>query len=113
MILKPGDKIHIMTRRNFDNDLRRHFVGEVTQASDVAVLVTGYVFVYEQIKSQFFRRPDRRCRVISLTDSDNIINVLPGEADLEKTVYSISEEKHLTVTDGISFNLDINEFRAK
>ena len=46
MIVKPGDKIHVMSRRNFDNDLRRHFVGEVTQASDVAVLATGYVFVY-------------------------------------------------------------------
>ena len=112
MIIKPGDKIHVMTRRSFDNDIRRHFIGKVTQASDVAVLVCGYVFVYEQVKSQYVRRPGHRYRVIAIADSGNIINVLPETVNIDKIIYTISEEKRLVVTDGISFNLDINEFRA-
>ena len=28
-ILSPGEKIHVMHRRRFEKDVRRHFVGEV------------------------------------------------------------------------------------
>ena len=29
MVLQSGEKVHIVTRRMFDGDLRRHFAGEV------------------------------------------------------------------------------------
>lgn len=29
MIIERGEKVHIITRRLFESDLRRHFVGEV------------------------------------------------------------------------------------
>ena len=112
MIINPGDKIHVITRRRFESDVRRHFVGEVIQASDVAVLAKGFAYVYDQMKSQYVRKSDRRQRVIALTDSGNIIYKLPTEVKLEKITYSISTEKHLVVTDGKSFSLDINEFRT-
>ena len=28
-VLSPGEKIHVMHRRRFEKDVRRHFVGEV------------------------------------------------------------------------------------
>ena len=28
-MLSPGEKIHVMQRRRFEKDVRRHFVGEV------------------------------------------------------------------------------------
>jgi hypothetical protein len=45
MVLTEGEKVHVITRRLFDNDLRRHFVGEVKAVSDVAVRLEGYAFV--------------------------------------------------------------------
>jgi hypothetical protein len=36
MILKPGENIHAIMRRNFSTDLRRHFFGEVVAATSVS-----------------------------------------------------------------------------
>ena len=32
MVVEPGEKLFIVTRRLFEGDLRRHFVGEVKAA---------------------------------------------------------------------------------
>ena len=34
MVIVAGDKVHIMTRRLFETDLRRHFVGVVEEVSE-------------------------------------------------------------------------------
>jgi len=34
MVLTAGDKVHVVLRRGFESDIRRHFVGEVTHTSD-------------------------------------------------------------------------------
>lgn len=34
MILEPGEKVHVIVGRNFEADLRRHFVGEVVAAAE-------------------------------------------------------------------------------
>ena len=41
MVIDKGEKIHIVTRRNFEGDLRRHFVGEVVEVQDAAVRIEG------------------------------------------------------------------------
>ena len=33
MPLKPNEKIHVIERRLFNEDVRRHFVGEVVECS--------------------------------------------------------------------------------
>jgi hypothetical protein len=110
MVLKAGEKIHVIFRRKFEGDLRRHIAGEVTEVSEQAAKVEGYVYVLQIVDNQFVRAHGRRTRIISLTDADNIINILPANADIEKITYAINKEKRLVVTDGENFALDVNEF---
>jgi hypothetical protein len=110
MLLNPGEKIHVMTRRYFDGDLRRHFAGQVVAANESAARVRGYAFVFYPGSNEYVRRPDLRERIIALNDAGNIINVIPENVNLEELVYHPSEEKRLVVTDRRSFSLDINEF---
>lgn len=110
MILEQGEKVHVIVRRMFERDLRRHFVGNVLEVSGDLARVEGYVFVLDSRTNQYTRRPSKRIRLIGLTDPGNIINVLPPGADLERIRYIQSQEKRLVVTDGETFNLDINEF---
>ena len=110
MILKVGEKIHVMIRRRFENDLRRHFVGEVAEVGENVVRVEGYTFVLDTGTKKYTRRPELRTRIISLTDGGNIINVIPAATKLEAVTYKISEDNRLIVTDGEHLFLDVNEF---
>jgi hypothetical protein len=112
MVLTPGEKVHAITRRLFEGDLRRHFAGEVQAVTESAARVEGYVFVFDPPSSQFIRRPELRVRIISLVDSGNILTVLPRDIELADLAYRMSEDKRLVVTDGRSFHLDINEFSS-
>ena len=110
MLLQPGEKIHVITRRCFEGDLRRHFVGQVVFATECAARVQGYAYVFYPGSNEYVRRPDLRERIIALSDAGNIINVIPQNVDLEELVYRPSEQNRLVVTDRKSFSLDINEF---
>ncbi len=114
MVLVVGEKIHVITRRLFEGDVQRHFAGEVEVATESVVRVWGYTFVFEfdAIVYRFVRRPETRIKVVSLADANNIINVIPPEVKLEELEYKTSAEKHLVVTDGKTFRLDINEFSS-
>lgn len=107
-ILNPGEKIHIITRRLFADDLRRHFVGEVTAIRDGRLRTEGYTFVFDSTMNQFVKHPDLRTRVFSL-DSQQIINVLPKNVSIGKLMYKVIN-KVLTVTDEQGFSLEVNEF---
>jgi hypothetical protein len=59
------------------------------------------------------KRPNHTLkRIISLTESGNIINVLPGNAKVEEAQYTQTQDSKLVVSDGKTFSLDINEFGA-
>lgn len=113
MILEVGEKIHVMIRRRFENDLRRHLVGEVTDVGENVVRVEGYIFVLDTGTRKYTRRPELRRRIISLTDSGNIINVIPAATKLEVVTSKMSEDNRLIVTDGEHFSLDVHEFGPK
>lgn len=110
MIFELGEKIHVIIRRLFEADLRRHFIGEIVGVSESAVKVKGYAIVLNSVTNQYELKPDTRIRVLSLVDARNIINIIPPKAKIENTKYILSVEKRLVVTDGESFTLDINEF---
>jgi len=109
-IVEKGENVFVIERRRFENDIRRHFVGEVDEIAGETARVSGYIFVFDRSKNQYVRNPKRRTRLIALADSNNVINVLPLDANVELVVYRLSPEKHMTVTDGTTFSLDINEF---
>jgi len=112
MVLEQGEKIHVIMRRNFENDLRRHFIGEVVIANETLARVEGFAFVLDSTSGRYIRRPEKRIRIISLTDSGNIINVLPDNANIEDAQYTQTQDSKLVVSDGKTFSLDINEFGA-
>ncbi len=110
MVLEKGEKVHVISHRHFEHDLRRHFVGEVVSCTDQLVRVKGYTFVYDQARGEFAKKAIARIRIISLIDALNIINVIPAETDLNSVTYCMDRNSRLVVTDGNAFTLDINEF---
>lgn len=110
MLFEPGDKVHVITRRNFDGDLRRHYVGEIEGGFETTARIRGYVFMLDTARNEFVRKPEERTTIIDLAESGYIVNVLPRHVDVEELTYSFSDQQKLVVTDNRGFSLDINEF---
>ena len=109
-ILSPGDKIHVMHRRRFEKDVRRHFVGEVESYEQGVARASGYVFVIDDLsKHLFVKRPDRRTKLVPAMSGDVIVNVIPQTVDLEQVAYEL-KDRSLVVTDGSAWSMDVKEF---
>ena len=111
-MLSKGEKVFVITRRLFEGDRIRLFVGEVQAAVDMAMKVRGYVFVHDDFTNEIVRREDIRTRIISLVDAINIIMVIPKEVTLENVQYEINNMNERVITDKDSFSLNLNEFGA-
>lgn len=111
-MLENGEKVFVITRRLFDGDRLRQFVGEVMESSDTVIKVRGYVFVHDDFTNEIVRREDVRTRIISLVDAVNIILVIPKEVDLENVQYEIDNMNQHVLTDKESFSMNLNEFGA-
>lgn len=109
MLIEIGERVHIIERRRFDTDVRRHFFGVVDRVEGLAIRTTGYSFVYDPSATTFVRHDALRTRVIPLT-SDLIVTIAPPGTSPEDVRYDFSEAGKLTVTDDGTFSLDINEF---
>jgi hypothetical protein len=110
-VLAIGSKIHIVQRRLFQQDVRRHFVGEITALTGLLLRTQGYTFVHNPGLNEYERRNEIRTRVFGLIDANLIINVLPEDADLEAIRYTLQNNR-MVVTDGATFTMDVNEFGA-
>jgi hypothetical protein len=109
-ILGPGEKIHVMHRRRFEKDVRRHFVGEVESYEQGVARASGYVFVIDDLsKHLFVKRPDRRTKLISIMSGDVIVNIIPETVDLQQVAYEL-KDRSLVVTDGSAWSMDVKEF---
>lgn len=107
-IIRCGELIHVIHR--FEKEMKRHFVGEVECVRDSVVRASGYAFVVDDPRTrEFVKRPDRRVKIIPLTDGELIINVLPANLRLEEVRYE--EQGHrLCLTDGKNWKMDLKEF---
>ena len=47
MILKKGEKVHVIHRRHFEKDPHRHFVGSIEHYEDGVARVTGHVYTVD------------------------------------------------------------------
>jgi hypothetical protein len=108
MILDIGEKVHIIDKRQYKEDVRHHFIGEVVRATDNSIRVFGYVWSCEAMKG-FYRKPEKRERVVTLYEG-LIINIIPPEVNLEEIKYVSSLQKGHFVTDGKKYVMDITEF---
>lgn len=109
MLVGIGEYVHVIERRRFDMDLRRHFVGRVDHVGGSTMRVTGYAFIYDTGRTAYVRSAERRTRLVPLGTAGLIINIAPPDTDLEAVRYE-DKAGRLVVTDGGSFSLDINEF---
>ena len=109
MILQQGEKLHIIHRRYFEKEPRRHFIGAVDIYDAGLARVTGNVWVVDTVKFAFIKRPEKRIRIISLVSGDLLVNIIPPSVDLEK-IYYHQEKKGVRVTDGTDWYLDLSEF---
>ena len=111
-ILSPGDKLHIITRRLYADDLRRHFVGEVIRAEGDLCEIKGYAFVFNSTMNRYEQRETLRTRLFRLGDGFQIVNKLPLETAVDKLAYSVVDQRLMLVdtTPTSEFKLDINEF---
>jgi hypothetical protein len=109
MILEQGENVHIIERRYFTDDVRRHLVGKVIKCTEQAIRLKGYVWVFDIANGRFIRKPERRERIVCLYDRLTI-NVLPPEVDLDAVKYVTDSQRGLVATDEKSFSLEITEF---
>lgn len=66
MIITQGEKFHVVMRRTYENQVRRHFIGQVDVAVDAVVRATGYVFIYDESKAQYIKNAAQRTTVMNL-----------------------------------------------
>lgn len=113
MVLEAGEKVYVIIRRGFADDLRRHFVGEVTAVADGCIRAEGFVFILDNVSGEYIRRPHKRTQLFSLYDSNLMVTVLPLAVDPAQVRYEVTEDRHLVVTDKVHFTLNVNEFGAR
>ena len=108
-VLAVGDKLHIMTRRLFADDVHPHFVCEISAVAGPLFRAQGYSFVFDSGTNSYVKHPEARTRLFSLSDAGHIINVIPREVDLNSLQYRLVAGR-LAITDSRGFSLEINEF---
>jgi hypothetical protein len=108
-VLAVGEKLHIMTRRLFADDVHPHFVGEISAVVGPLFKSRGFSFVFDSGTNSYIKHPEPRTRLFSLSDAGHIITVIPQEVDMNSLEYRIVSGR-LAITDGRGFSLEINEF---
>jgi hypothetical protein len=108
-VIGIGDKVHVVPRRLFNGDIRRHFVGEVATVSGDLSELRGYTFVFQARMNEFRRLPELRTRLLSLREAGHIFNKIPRGVEVGLLFYQVVDRR-LVVTEGQAVSLPINEF---
>ena len=110
MLLKKGDVVHVITRRGFNEDVARHFVGQVVDCTGSLARVQGFAFIRDSTTRTFVRKKRERTRLVSLVDAGLIITVLPDDVRVDQLRYEDIDGR-LVLTDGRELKLDFSEYR--
>jgi len=79
--------LHAIIRRNFEDEVLRHFVGEVESGEGTVARVRGYAPVFDGGRNEYVKRPELRTWLIALADNGNSINILPPTVQLNEFRY--------------------------
>jgi len=112
MLLEINEIVHVVVRRIFENDLRRHFIGEIKAANDSIARIEGFFMIFDKGKNTFIKKPNIRVTIMDLSSSGYWVNIIPKDVKLADLKYVYDSNNKLILTDGKSFELDINEFGA-
>jgi hypothetical protein len=113
MFIEVGEKFHVMYRSLYEKSTRRHFIGKVTAVKDALCRLEGYVFIYDDKKTEFIKKPEIRTTIIDLAESGYIVNAIVPEVMLDEICYKYAQEVGLIATDMKGFVLNVNEFGSK
>ena len=107
MILKQGEKVHVIHRRKLEKEPRRHFIGTVEGYDQGVARITGHLYTLERNSLSYVKRPEKRTRLVSIVSGDVLVNVLPDDVNLDAITYQ-QKGKTVRVTDG-NWHLDLSE----
>ncbi len=110
MLIKPGEKIFVITRRFYEEEIKRHFIGEIIEAEGSLAKLKGYTYIFDKIKNQFIKKPDIRTRILDVSEGVYIVNLIPSDVNISDIQYVTNKNNQLVATDMKDFSLDINEF---
>ena len=108
-LLAVSEKLHIISRRLFREDVHPHFAGQVTSVSGPLFRAHGYLFIFDSGTNSYIKHPEARTRLFSIADSGYVVTVIPQAVELDALRYRTLAGR-LTITDGQAFTLEINEF---
>ena len=111
-LIENGEKVHVVVRRTFETDLRRHLLGEIKMTNGSIARIDGYFMIFDKSKNTFIKKPSQRTTIMDLSSSDYWVNMIPKEVKREDLKYKYDSSNKLILTDDKSFELDINEFGA-
>ena len=110
MITSKGEKVHIIYRRNFETEVRRHFIGEITESNESIVRLQGKAVIFDTSKNMYIKKTETRITIIDLSESGYIVDIIDKSINIDDLSYSTDQNKRLILTDNKNFKLDINEF---
>lgn len=73
-----------MYRSLYEQSTRRHFIGSVLVASGALCRLEGFVFIYDEKKTEFIKKKERRTTVIDVAESGYIVNIIDPNVSLEE-----------------------------
>lgn len=107
----PNDRILVVDRKLFRDDVTNMFVGVVEEYEEGFVRVRGYAYHIHPYEMGMERRVEQRVRLVALNSGD-IVYVLPRELDVGQIQIRRSP-KSLLLTDGGNFTMDLTDCMAR
>jgi hypothetical protein len=107
----PNDRLLIIDRKLFREDLTRFFVGVVEDCEEGVVRMHGYSYQINPYQIGPEKRGDERIRIFSLHGTD-ICYVLPRELNIAQLAVTHTA-KSVTLSDGQAWSLDLTDYLAR
>lgn len=101
----------MITRRQFEGDLRRHFLDEVIGNTGSLVELEEIAMVHDDGRGERIRRSETRMRIFPLAEAGHVVNRIPRSVVIDQLMHERIYGE-LLATDGKEFELNIDEFGA-
>ena len=107
----PNDRLLIIDRKLFRDDLTKLFVGVVEDYEEGVVRMHGYSYHINPYQIGTERRAEERVRIVSLHGTD-ICYVLPRELNITQVAVKHTT-KSVTLSDGQVWTLDLTDYLTR
>ena len=108
MILEVGNKLLLVHRRLFKEDLVRFFVGTVDYYQAGITKITGYSFARNPVTGEVRRKDDARTKLVALTSGTFLAYQLPTELQVDKVQFHLESDERLIIRES-EWEMDLSE----